>query len=141
MTKQEFGKFRSYLKKTQRQMAQLLGVSLKAIQSFEQGWRRVPPHIERQILFLISMKYTPAGRKKNCWTVRKCHPKVRSDCPAYEFQCGPLCWFINGTVCCGTSQMNWREKMEICKTCDVFQTVMPDLDDIENKRAHFSVSL
>jgi DNA-binding XRE family transcriptional regulator len=35
--KKEFSTVRQYLAKTHNQMAQLLGVSLKAIQSFEQG--------------------------------------------------------------------------------------------------------
>ena len=42
--------------KTQKQLSELLGTSLKAIQSFEQGWRKVPVHIERQMLFLLTLK-------------------------------------------------------------------------------------
>ncbi|MFH1488783.1 MAG: hypothetical protein ABII06_07765 [Pseudomonadota bacterium] len=42
MTKKEFSIIRGHLGKTQAQMAHLLGVSLKAIQSFEQGFRKVP---------------------------------------------------------------------------------------------------
>ena len=53
MDKKEFSQIRHHLGKTQRQMAQLLGTSPKAIQSFEQGWRNVPVHIERQALFLM----------------------------------------------------------------------------------------
>ena len=37
-------------------MAQILGSSLKAVQSFEQGWRKIPVHVERQMLFLLAMK-------------------------------------------------------------------------------------
>ena len=48
MNKKEFSQIRNQLGKTQMQMAQLLGVSLKAIQSFEQGWREIPVHAERQ---------------------------------------------------------------------------------------------
>jgi DNA-binding XRE family transcriptional regulator len=50
----EFKRFRQRMNKTQRQMAQLLGMSLKAIHSYEQGWRNIPVHVERQMLFLIS---------------------------------------------------------------------------------------
>ena len=38
MDSKEFKKLREKLKKTQKQMAQLLGVSIKAIHSYEQGW-------------------------------------------------------------------------------------------------------
>ena len=36
MTSKEFKKFRKKLEKTQRQTAQLLGVSIKAVHSYEQ---------------------------------------------------------------------------------------------------------
>jgi DNA-binding XRE family transcriptional regulator len=49
MNSQEFKSYRSKLSKTQKQMAQLLGTSLKAVHSYEQGWRSVPPAVERQI--------------------------------------------------------------------------------------------
>ncbi|MDH3720234.1 MAG: helix-turn-helix domain-containing protein, partial [Desulfobacteraceae bacterium] len=49
MDSEEFAIFRKKLSKTQKQMASLLGVSIKAIHSYEQGWRSVPPHVERQM--------------------------------------------------------------------------------------------
>ena len=52
----EFSALRRRMQKTQKEMAQLLGVSLRSVQSFEQGWRKVPVHIERQMLFLQAMK-------------------------------------------------------------------------------------
>ncbi len=58
MDQQEFSQIRQYLGKTQSQMAQLLGTSPKAIQSFEQGWQSVPVHIERQLLFLMALNYS-----------------------------------------------------------------------------------
>jgi DNA-binding transcriptional regulator YiaG len=54
MDREEFKYFRKGLSRTQKQVAALLGTSLKAIRSYEQGWRTVPPHVERQMLFLIS---------------------------------------------------------------------------------------
>ena len=47
MDKKRFTQIRAYLGKTQKQMAQLMGTSNKAIESFEQGWRNITPHIER----------------------------------------------------------------------------------------------
>ena len=54
MDKYRFAEIRAYLGKTQKQMAQLMGTSAKAIESFEQGWRNITPHIERQIYFLVN---------------------------------------------------------------------------------------
>jgi hypothetical protein len=120
MDSQEFKCFREKLKRTQRQMAQLLGVSLKAIHSYEQGWRSVPSAVERQVYFLASRKKANAQKRKPCWSVKKCSSQQKKQCPAWEFQTGDLCWFINGTICDGTVQENWDEKMKICRSCQVF---------------------
>lgn len=122
MEKKEFTKIRLHLGKTQGQMAQLLGVSLKAIQSFEQGWRKVPAYIERQALFLLAMKNAPSEKARLCWETKKCPLETRRNCPAWEFRAGHLCWFINGTICNGEIHESWQKKMKICRQCVVFQT-------------------
>ncbi len=127
MDKKEFSDIRQQLARTQRQMAQVLGVSPKAIQSFEQGWRRIPIHIERQALFLLAMGKPPAKKPKPCWEIRKCSMKTRQNCPAWEFRIKDLCWFINGTICHGQIRENWRKKMTICRRCVVFQDWFPYL--------------
>ena len=123
MDSKEFTSIRKELGKTQKQMAQLLGSSIKAIQGYEQGWRTVPTHIERQLFFLFSRK---KGEKKQsaCWVVKKCPTKRKKQCPAWEFSSGKLCWFINGTICEGTIQKDWKEKMKICRECDVLTPLM-----------------
>jgi len=125
MDKKEFSKIRSSLGKTQKQMAQLLGTSLKAVQSFEQGWRRIPVHIERQMLFLLAHSDSPSGKKGRCWSLRKCPVEKKRQCPAWEFQLGHLCWFINGTICEGEAQESWEKKMQRCRKCRVFQSMVP----------------
>jgi DNA-binding XRE family transcriptional regulator len=128
MNKNGFSKIRHHLGKTQRQVAQLLGISTKAIQSFEQGWRRIPPHVERQALFLLAMKASRGGEGiPRCWDVKECSAETREGCPAWEFQCGHLCWFINGTVCRGGIEKNWGKKMKICSKCEVFRSALPRL--------------
>lgn len=121
MERNEFARARRFLGKSQRQLANLLGVSVRAVQSFEQGWRPVPVHVERQILFLVAMKMDRGSLK--CWQIRECPEKTRRNCPAWEFKAGNLCWFINGTVCRGSVQKNWREKIALCRDCDVFKAV------------------
>jgi len=115
----EFAQFRKKLKKTQKQMAELLGTSLKAIHSYEQGWRTIPTHVERQLYFLLSRSRDSLSPQKPCWTIRKCPPDQKKKCPAWEFRSGKLCWFINGTICEGTPHKDWKEKMEVCRTCEV----------------------
>ncbi len=125
MEKKEFLKIRRHLGKTQRQLAQLLGTSLKAIQSFEQGWRNIQVHTERQALFLLVLKESPHKKNRACWVIRKCPLETRQNCPAWELHAGNLCWFINGTICQGQAQENWQKKMKICRQCKVFRTMLP----------------
>lgn len=49
MDREIFSTLRAKLGKTQKALAELLGVSLKAVQSYEQGWRAIPMHVERQL--------------------------------------------------------------------------------------------
>ena len=125
MDKEEFTYFRKRLDKTQKEMAELLGTSLKAVHSYEQGWRNVPPHVERQILFLFSRSRGNTNKVNLCWKVRNCPPDRKRKCPAWEFRAGKLCWFINGTICEGEPQEDWGEKMKICRECEVLTPLLP----------------
>jgi DNA-binding XRE family transcriptional regulator len=125
MDKEEFIYFRKELGKTQREMAELLGSSLKAVHSYEQGWRSVSVSAERQILFLYSLNLEKTHKLNQCWKIRKCPPEFKARCPAWEFRSGKLCWFINGTVCEGTVQRDWSKKMQICRKCEVFAPLLP----------------
>jgi DNA-binding XRE family transcriptional regulator len=116
----EFSRIRHHLGKTQNEMAQLLGTSSKAVQSFEQGWRSIPMHSERQLLLLLALKDRGCTGSP-CWVIMACPPDVRQGCPAWEFKAGRLCWFINGTICKGQVQKNWHEKLEICQKCPAYQ--------------------
>jgi hypothetical protein len=124
MDSEQFSAFRKKLGKTQKQMAQLLGVSIKAIHSYEQGWRSIPVHVERQLYFLLYRKvFGPKGNDP-CWVTRSCPQELRVQCPAWEFSTGDLCWFINGTICDGIVHPSWKEKMKSCRTCAVFKSIL-----------------
>lgn len=124
MKAKEFHSIRENLGKTQKQVSHLLGTSLKAIQSFEQGWRKIPVHVERQLFFLLAMRMKEEKSTLPCWDIRHCSTKDRETCPAWEFKCGHLCWFINGTICQGKLRAIWSKKMVLCKKCDVFTSLM-----------------
>ena len=123
MTSNEFKKFRKKLEKTQRQMAHLLGVSIKAVHSYEQGWRSVPAHVERQIFFLVSRLKGNIHNRKPCWDRKACPTEKKEMCPAWEFQAGDLCWFISGTICDGHVHKTWKEKMKLCRSCEVMKSI------------------
>jgi len=120
MDREEFLHFRKKLDKTQKEMAQLLGASIKAVHSYEQGWRSIPAHVERQVYFLISRNRKDRRQQKSCWTIKNCPSDRKAKCPAWEFKAGKLCWFINGTICEGIVHKNWNQKMKLCKDCEVW---------------------
>ena len=120
----EFFQFRTRLNKTQKQMGQLLGTSIKAIHSYEQGWRSVPGHVERQVFFLASRKRGSQKGLKSCWVTKKCPTTRKKQCPAWEFRAGTLCWFINGTICEGEVQKDWKQKIKLCRKCEILRALL-----------------
>ncbi|THB70509.1 MAG: transcriptional regulator [Desulfobulbaceae bacterium] len=122
MEHEEFITIRKKLEKTQRDIAHILGTSVKAVSSYEQGWRKIPGHVERQILLLLSKKI--GLEKKNCWDLVGCPEDQRERCPAWEFNSGDICWFINGTICKQKPQKNWHEKSALCRKCTVFKRLI-----------------
>ena len=128
MEKHELVEIRKHLGKTQKQLAQLLGVALKTIKSFEQGWRNIPAYIERQALFLLVANESLNKNNKPCWEIKKCPEAIRQNCPAWELRIGQLCWFINGTICEGKAQKDWAGKMNICRKCKVFKSLLSNFN-------------
>ena len=122
MNKDEFVPARKKLKKTQQQLANLLGVSVKTIHSYEQGRRAIPAHIERQMFFLLSNQ---RSRKQNlipCWEKKQCTDKEK--CPAWEFQSGHLCWFLCGTKSEETTGASRQDKLQNCRSCRIFTSLL-----------------
>ena len=124
MKKEEFTAIREKINKTQKELGQLLGLSIKAIQSYEQGWREIPVYVERHLFYLLYISQRSKSEKKFCWEIRKCPPEQKKACPAWEFGIGHLCWFINGTICYGDVQASWKNKMILCRACEVFQELI-----------------
>ena len=64
----EFARLRASLGKSQRELAELLGLSLKAVESYEQGWRNVPAHVERLLYFLLfKLNENEIEAEDPCW--------------------------------------------------------------------------
>jgi len=143
MDNKEFISFRLKLNTTQKQMAELIGKSLRAVQSFEQGWRKIPENIERQLLYLVFMKEMKGKPLVPCWELRECSPEKKEKCPAWKFNTGHMCWFINGTICQGKAHRDWYEKVRFCLICEAFKPVnllLRSLGWIEGKKSRPSRS-
>ena len=122
----EFYQIRKYLRKSQSQIAGLLSISSKTVQSYEQRLRKVPPHIAQQMEFFLSLKRAHSEEPiKPCWEITDCPPEWRTNCFVWELKANYFCWFVNGTFCQGHVQKNWNEKHRLCRECEVYKSLFP----------------
>lgn len=116
----EFAKARASLGKSQRELAELLGVSLKAVESYEQGWRKIPSNIERMLFFLLfKVKEGTLEVEPSCWVARSCPDAVRDACVAYVVREGHFCWFYTGGLCAAAKGAAAGDRY--CYGCEVFK--------------------
>jgi DNA-binding XRE family transcriptional regulator len=130
MDGKEFVRIRHALEKTQNQMGRILCVSPKAIQSFEQQWRKIPSYIEREMLLFLSLKTSFDRNIRPCWEIKNCPDTYRNNCVVWELQARHFCWFINGTFCQGKVHKNWNEKIQLCRECEVYNSMLPEYQQL-----------
>jgi hypothetical protein len=134
-----FARLRSSLGKSQRELAELLGLSLKAIESYEQGWRRVPAHVERVLYFLLFKLNEDAIEAEDpCWQSTACPDEQRDKCVAYVAREGSYCWFFTGRLCGatkGSASGAARDAKGLdkagdggCYTCSVFTKMLAKIE-------------
>jgi DNA-binding XRE family transcriptional regulator len=115
-------KIRDVLAVSQSKAATLLGVSTKAVQSYEQGLRSVPPHVQKTAAILLYMRWRKKHKKHPaCWEINQCDPANRPDCPAFQHQAGDLCWMLTGTLCRGVKKPSRGDKLADCQKCPVMK--------------------
>lgn len=109
---------------TQQEMANLLGVSKKAVQSYEQGWRNTPANVERLcLMYLVGLRTRRRQDVKPCWEQLECPQENRDRCIVWRLQRGDSCWMYTGTYCTGEPEEKWSRKLEICRKCAVLQRI------------------
>ena len=109
---------RSHLDKSQREFAAMLGVSTRAIQSYEQGWRSTPDHVLCKAVFMVYIvRRRSASKIRPCWELLGCKPEDLKKCQAYVLDAGDLCWLVTGTVCDHKTHKTWRSKIAHCNKC------------------------
>jgi hypothetical protein len=118
---------RERLGMSQSELADYLGVSIRTVQSCEQGWRTPSAAVERAaFLLLVSHRFGPGVRELRCWDSEYCSEKTRETCLAYQTRQGHLCWLLSGNLCRGVHFKNWDEKKAACLQCDFFQELFPE---------------
>lgn len=134
MERREFIEIRHHMGRTQAQLARLLCISEKAVQSFEQGWRKIPASVERQLLLLSSLETARNTDVLPCWEIKNCPNEWRENCIAWEYRVRHYCWLLTGTYCQGTLQKSWKSKVELCHRCEVFLNMFSHLNQGELSR-------
>ncbi|MBN1960669.1 MAG: helix-turn-helix domain-containing protein [Deltaproteobacteria bacterium] len=115
---------------SQSQLATLLGVSPRTVQSCEQGWRKPSPALEKTLLLLrIAHERGPNLCSQRCWEIKNCFENQRNSCLAFRTRQGHLCWLISGNICSGKSLRNWEDKKQVCAQCPQFHRLLGDLNN------------
>ena len=116
---------RTELSLSQSELAALVGVSSRAIQSYEQNWRHPSEMVQRVLLLtLIAHRNGDQLGRSRCWEHKECLPEVRKRCVAYVTRQGHLCWFLTGTLCEGRSMKTWGEKWRECLKCGFIKNLL-----------------
>ena len=109
---------------TQEGMANLLGVSKKAVQSYEQGWRNIPPNVERLcLMYMVGLHTRQRRDEAPCWELLNCPAENRDRCIVWRLGRGDSCWMFTGTFCSGEAENKWARKLEICRKCEVLHRI------------------
>jgi DNA-binding XRE family transcriptional regulator len=122
---------REALGRTQAELARALGISEKAIQSYEQGWRDVPVRVVIQLLVLLALYRKQSIDDIPCWELRKCPPEQREKCASFTVGRGQFCWFV-GNSDCRPKEADDLDAILPCMSCPVVQRILkgrlPDSD-------------
>jgi transcriptional regulator with XRE-family HTH domain len=119
-----FAAARSALGKSQRELAAVLGLSLKAVESYEQGWRKVPDSVER-MLYYLRFKLGGSAGLEPCWELRGCSESDRESCLARAAGEGEYCWFFTGRTCASAAEAERRGAGErYCYSCPCFRRLL-----------------
>ena len=103
---------------SQSELGGLIGISSRAIQSYEQEWRKPSQLVQRMLLLLLMARRHGAEMSRfRCWEQKACSPVLRGQCLAFVTRQGHLCWFLTGTMCEGQRQRSWSAKFRVCLEC------------------------
>ncbi len=111
---------RETLGKSQSELSALLGISTRAVQSYEQGWRPVPPYVQKLSALLLYLNWRKDNKERPpCWELRRCSEELQEQCTVRQSDCGHLCWMISGNFHRAEPQKSWKAKWGKCLKCPV----------------------
>ena len=104
---------------TQKETAMLLGVSKKAIESYEQGWREPPDAIWKELITLLALQRDYPSGYLPCWKLMKCPDAANQDCFCKKRLRGFFCWMTATTNCHRTHPELAHAGIVGCLSCPV----------------------
>jgi DNA-binding XRE family transcriptional regulator len=114
---------------SQTELANLVGFSVRAVQSCEQGWRKPSPALEKSIILLLaSHRNKGVFPDVRCWDRTNCSRERCESCITYRTGQGHLCWFLHGTLCTEPRQQDWDSKRSVCLKCAFFHDLLAPPD-------------
>ena len=118
---------RTELGLTQSELAAYLGISVRTVQSCEQGWRCPGAAVHKPLLLLL-ITHRRGSKLKNfrCWEAKQCAQEHRENCLIYISGQGHLCWFLTGNLCTQRLFRRWEDRLAMCNTCDFFLALMQE---------------
>jgi len=120
---------REELSVSQATLASYLGVSVRTVQSCEQGWRCPGESVKKALLLLlITHRRRAELNGLRCWEHIRCAEDRREQCLIYQSRQGYLCWFLIGNQCVRQPNLGWKEKQQMCRHCTFFQTLTRPAD-------------
>ena len=90
---------RGQLGLSQSQLARLLGISPRAVQSYEQGWRVPPRPVASQLMTVLALHRDHPNKSPPCWSLTGCPDATRGSCEALKVGGGHFCWLLSGGAC------------------------------------------
>jgi DNA-binding XRE family transcriptional regulator len=114
---------RSRLGLSQSELARSLGLSPRAVQSYEQGWRTVPRPIATHLMTLLALHLGHPDQAAPCWTLTGCPEERRAKCPSAIVGKGRFCWLLSGGSCGSRPAAGCAGALP-CTECIVFRKII-----------------
>ncbi len=109
---------------SQSQLASVLGVSPRAVQSYEQGWRKPPQPFVTQLMTVLALHAGHPDHFTPCWSLTGCQDMQLRTCRAVTVGRGSFCWLLAGRAC-GKNKAEGRASGEIpCIGCAVMTNLL-----------------
>jgi DNA-binding XRE family transcriptional regulator len=112
---------------SQSQLADLVGVSVRTVQSCEQRWRGPSVALEKSLLLLLlAFRNGEEFGQQVCYEAVHPKPGACDQCLARRSGQTHLCWLFSGNTCQGKRLHSWAEKKAACGECPFLHLLLGD---------------